>query len=125
MLSGPASSWERPGSAPADVAGRPAPTDREQVPIPMPFAFRPEGWLPDAPGYVEPPAIRPVPSMAVPALQRVRTRDVREIRAAIVCLAQRTDLEPLNRHIAATGVAANAPAGGVPVWATDVRSANV
>jgi hypothetical protein len=60
-----------------------------------------------------------------PALHRVRTRDVREIRAAIVCLAQRRDLEPLNRHIAATGVAANAPAGGVPVWATDVRSANV
>ena len=26
-----------------------------------------------------------------------------------MCLAQRTDLEPLNRHIAATGVAANAP----------------
>jgi len=92
---------------------------------PKPFAFRPEGWLPDAPGYVEPPAVRPVPSMAAPALQRVRTRDVREIRAAIVCLAQRTDLEPLNRHIAATGVAANAPAGDVPVWATDVRSANV
>jgi hypothetical protein len=35
------------------------------------------------------------------------------------------ELKPLNRHIAATGVAANAPAGGVPVWATDVRSANV
>jgi hypothetical protein len=31
---------------------------------PKPFAFRPEGWLPDAPGYVEPPAVRPVPSMA-------------------------------------------------------------
>src|ERR671910_2227395 len=31
---------------------------------PKPFALRPEGWLPDAPGYVDPPAVRPVPSMA-------------------------------------------------------------
>jgi hypothetical protein len=88
---------------------------------PKPFAFRPEGWLRDAPGYVEPPPFARCLRWRQPALHRVRTRDVREIRVAIVCLAQRTDLEPLNRHIAATGVAANAPAGGVPVQATDSR----
>jgi hypothetical protein len=45
-----------------------------------------------------------------------------EIKVAVVRLLQRTALEPVNRHIAATGVAANAPAGGVPVRVTEVRS---
>jgi hypothetical protein len=39
-----------------------------------------------------------------------------------VRLVQRTTLEPLNQHIGATGVAANAPAGGVPVRVSEVRS---
>lgn len=88
----------------------------------QPSAFRPERWLPDAPGYVEPPPFASVPFGG--GYRRCIGFGLAkfEIKIAVVRLIQRTALEPLNRHITATGVAANAPAGGVPVRVTQVRS---
>jgi hypothetical protein len=89
---------------------------------PEPSAFRPERWLPDAPGYVEPPPFASVPFGG--GYRRCIGFGLAkfEIKIAVVRLVQRTALEPLTRHIAATGVAANTPAGGVPVRVTEVRS---
>ena len=89
---------------------------------PEPSAFRPERWLPDAPDYVEPPPFASVPFGG--GYRRCIGFGLAkfEIKIAVVRLVQRTALEPLNRHIAATGVAANTPAGGVPVRVTEVRS---
>jgi cytochrome P450 len=86
------------------------------------LGFRPERWLPDEPGYVEPPPFASVPFGG--GYRRCIGFGLArfEIKVAVVRLVQRTALEPLNRHIAATGVAANAPAGGVPVRVTEVRS---
>jgi len=88
---------------------------------PQPSAFRPERWLPGAPGFVEPPPFASVPFGG--AYRRCLGFGLAkfEIKVAVVRLVQRTALEPLNRHITATGVAANAPAGGVPVRVTEVR----
>jgi cytochrome P450 len=88
---------------------------------PEPLAFRPERWLPDAPGYVEPPPFASVPFGG--GYRRCIGFGLArfEIKIAVVRLVQRTALEPLTRHIAATGVAANTPAGGVPVRVTEVR----
>ena len=114
MLSGPVSSWERPGSAPADVAGRPmaarspsagwcttAPKWHTGCPNcgQSPSPSVPKVGCPMHPAMSNPPPFARCLRWRQPALHRVRTRDVREIRVAIVCLAQRTDLEPLNRHI--------------------------
>jgi cytochrome P450 len=89
---------------------------------PEPSAFRPERWLPRAPGYVEPPPFASVPFGG--GYRRCIGFGLAkfEIKVAVVRLVQRTALEPLTRHISATGVAANAPAGGVPVRVTEVRS---
>jgi cytochrome P450 len=89
---------------------------------PEPLAFRPERWLPGAPGYVEPPPFASVPFGG--GYRRCIGFGLAkfEIKVAIVRLVQRTTLEPLNQHIGATGVAANAPAGGVPVRVSEVRS---
>jgi hypothetical protein len=89
---------------------------------PEPSAFRPERWLPDAPGYVEPPPFASVPFGG--GYRRCIGFGLAkfEIKIAVVRVVQRTALEPLTRHIAATGVAANTPAGGVPVRVTEVRS---
>jgi cytochrome P450 len=89
---------------------------------PEPSAFRPERWLPDAPSYVEPAPFASVPFGG--GYRRCIGFGLAkfEIKVAVVRLVQRTALEPLNRHIAATGVAANAPAGGVPVRVNEVRS---
>jgi cytochrome P450 len=89
---------------------------------PEPSAFRPERWLADAPGNIEPPPFASVPFGG--GYRRCIGFGLAkfEIKVAIVRLVQRTALEPLNRHITATGVAANAPAGGVPVRVTEVRS---
>jgi cytochrome P450 len=89
---------------------------------PEPSAFRPERWLPGAPGYVEPPPFASVPFGG--GYRRCIGFGLAkfEIKVAVVRLVQRTALEPLTRHIPATGVAANAPAGGVPVRVTEVRS---
>ncbi len=91
---------------------------------PEPLAFRPQRWLPDDPGYLEPPPFASVPFGG--GYRRCIGFGLAkfEIKVAIVRLVQRTALEPLNRHIAATGVAANAPAAGVPVQVTEVRSGN-
>jgi cytochrome P450 len=89
---------------------------------PQPSAFRPERWLPGALGHVEPPPFASVPFGG--GYRRCIGFGLAkfEIKVAVVRLVQRTALEPLNRHMAATGVAANAPAGGVPVRVADVRS---
>jgi cytochrome P450 len=88
---------------------------------PEPSAFRPERWLPDAPDYVEPPPFASVPFGG--GYRRCIGFGLAkfEIKVTIVRLVQRTTLEPQNQHIAATGVAANAPAGGVPVRVIEVR----
>jgi cytochrome P450 len=88
---------------------------------PEPSAFRPERWLPDAPG-------RRTTAVRLGAFRWRLRRGIGfglakfEIKVAVVRLVQRTALEPLTRNIAEAGVAANAPAGGVHVRVTEVRS---
>ncbi|HET6209029.1 MAG TPA: cytochrome P450 [Jatrophihabitans sp.] len=90
---------------------------------PEPERFRPERWDPAAPGYRE-----PVPFSFVPFGGGYRrcigfAFAELELRALIVELVRRTELELAAEQVRPTGVATMWPKGGVPVTVRAVRPA--